>query len=513
MIAPVNLDFRMIDNIKLRSLRILVSLDGTNSYNKVRKIVLAWEIIYFTAFILVSLLLYLLIRRYVLSPVENLVAFIKTFESHKTKIEDAIPNIKFRSDELTILGTTLFAQVKKLNEQQQSILERNQKLFEINEKLQEATITKQTFLANMSHEIRTPLSGIIGVGELLAETNLDERQQKYSSILEHSSKSLLGIVNDILDFSLIEAKKITFENRVFKLSDLLRDIFNSFEILATKKDIFLEINLDEIQSVIVSSDSLRITQVLNNLISNALKFTNKGNVKIIVANNTGPRKGNFLFTIQDSGIGMSAEQLEKLFRPFEQTDGSITRKFGGTGLGLVISKSIVELLGGEIWAESRKEIGTTFCFTLNLSLAEIDKPQNNSIPKIENERISSVKVLVVDDNEVNRLIAKTFMSKRFSEVYEQVDGQTAYDFYIKERPRIIFMDLQMPNMDGVSAMKLIREYEVQNSLVPCVLIALTANALAEEKESALQSGFNYYLIKPLNRKILNSLIDEIIKIL
>lgn len=511
MIAPVNLNFRMIDNVKLGTLRILVSLNGTSTYNMVRKIILAWEIIYFIAFILVSLLLYLLIRRYVLSPVGDLVAYIKTIKSHKSKMVEATPNIKFQSDELAILGTTLFTQVKELNEKQQDIVEQNQKLFEINEKLQEATITKQTFLANMSHEIRTPLSGIIGVGELLAETNLDERQKNYSSILQHSSKSLLGIVNDILDFSLIEAKKITFENRVFKLSDLIKDIFNSFNILATKKGVHLEIDVNEINNINVSTDSLRITQVLNNLISNSLKFTDQGKVKIFVSKNNGPKKGNFLFTIQDSGIGMTAEQLEKLFRPFEQTDGSITRKFGGTGLGLVISKNIVELLGGEIWVESRQAVGTTFYFTLDIPITENTVLKTSTDIEIVNEIISSVKVLIVDDNDVNRLVARTFLAKRFSNVSEEVDGQSAYEFYTKEQPQIIFMDLQMPNLDGVSSMKLIREYEIKNSLKASIVVALTANAVAEEKETALKSGFNFYLTKPLNRKILNSLIDEIIK--
>ena len=431
------------------------------------------------------------------------------------KIQDTISLVKQTQNKFLILLVVFYLVILSnsiliIKYYKEKNSEEKNKLEEAIHTAQEATKVKQNFLANMSHEIRTPLNGIIGISQLLGETKLQEDQIKYVDMMESSGLLLLGIINDVLDFSMIESHKMVLENRNFNLKNLIQELLELFSKVAQKKDIKILFNFEFTEDVWINSDSLRITQILNNILSNALKFTSTGSIEITVKKNNVNEHGNVLFIIKDNGIGMSPDQIKNLFKPFEQADRSITRKYGGTGLGLVITKNMIDLFGGSIWLESTKDVGTTFYFSLNTPIVDQKMFVNEKIIHKINIH-ESYRVLIVDDNDINRVIAKGFLRKRFNLLFEAEDGQKAFDFYVKNKPHFIFMDLQMPNIDGYSATTLIREYELKNSLRPCLIVALTANVQAEEKKKALKSGFDFYLVKPIKQIILYTIVDIMIE--
>jgi len=368
---------------------------------------------------------------------------------------------------------------------------------------------KSEFLANMSHEIRTPLNGIIGMVNLIKEDELDTKHMEMIQTIDSCGENLLTILNDILDYSKIEAQKIDIENKPFLMRETIDDIYYLFKQTAKEKNLSLKLIVDdEINELNVMGDSTRLKQVLSNLVSNAIKFTQKGEVLIEVKLLQRKSEGSVVkFSIIDTGAGISASQIDNLFSPFTQADASITRRFGGTGLGLSISKNLVNLLGGELNVESEVGKCSSFNFSLTLKESIIEKDIKIKIddsPKL----FEKLKVLLVEDNIVNVKVA-TMMLKRYGIDCELAsNGEIAVE-KIKNGQQydLIFMDIQMPVMDGITATKLIRS--LPNGInIP--IIAMTANAFDDDREKCLNAGMNDFLTKPLKKDLLELVLGKII---
>ena len=380
------------------------------------------------------------------------------------------------------------------------------KVEERTRQLAAANAAKSQFLASMSHEIRTPMNAVLGLAQLLEDEPLTEDQLQMVHRINTAGRSLLSIINDILDFSKIEAGQLSVEQRPFKLTELLSHIDNLMGPAAQSKGLTLRLQDDASIAGRLSGDALRIEQVLINLVGNALKFTEQGGVTIRVAPVTVTESSARLrFDIQDTGIGMSPDAVTRLFQPFTQADSGIARRFGGTGLGLSISKRLVELMGGEIGVTSTPYVGSTFWFELPFDrLADEEKPASSS-PEVKGPRLRGLRLLVVDDSQINLYLAERVLKREGAEVTMMKDGQQALDA-LRANPQgydLVLMDIQMPVMDGLTATRAIRE---ELGLVKLPVIALTAGVMAGEKQNALDAGVNDFLPKPMDLDLMATMI-------
>ncbi|MFK5969034.1 MAG: two-component regulator propeller domain-containing protein [Candidatus Marithrix sp.] len=359
-----------------------------------------------------------------------------------------------------------------------------------------ASRLKSEFVANMSHEIRTPMNAIMGFSQLIADTELTEEQKKYLNYIEESSKDLLSIINDILDFSKIEAGKLDIEAIPFSLNEILTKLPNLFDAQIKEKGLTLDIITDKgIPNLI--GDPLRLIQILTNLITNAIKFTQDGGIIIkvkLVA--IGNKQVRLHFLVKDTGIGIPQDIMPYLFRAFTQADGSTTRKFGGTGLGLTICKRLVTMMGGEIWVESQLNKGSSFDFIITFGIQTknninqtLEEPTDNII------MVKEVKILLVEDNLINQQLARKILEGKGITVMVANNGKEAVDMVSKADFDAILMDIQMPEMDGYEATHLIRQ---QYTILP--IIAMTANVMSDDRNKCLKANMNDYLTKPIDIK-------------
>ncbi|MDP4094076.1 MAG: ATP-binding protein, partial [Bacillota bacterium] len=375
------------------------------------------------------------------------------------------------------------------------------------EQAEAANKAKSEFLANMSHEIRTPLNGIVGMIDLTMMTDLNEGQCENLNIAKNCAGSLLNIINDVLDFSKIEAGKLKLEKVDFDLMELLDEIVKTHSIRANDKGLELWYSLSPNIPRYLAGDSNRLNQVLNNLLSNAIKFTDNGEVNLRVKRaDAGKEYIELIFSVSDTGIGISQENMDKLFQSFSQVDGSYTRKFGGSGLGLVISKHLVEIMGGKMWVESKEKEGSTFYFSIKYMTGS--KPKGKCL-KFSNSGsiIKQRTILMAEDDRVNQTVLSRMLREKGHSVDIVNNGIEALWAFKKKAYDVILMDIQMPEMDGIEAVKRIRKMEGTDKHTP--VIALTAFALQDDREKFLRLGMDEYVPKPVRMDRLFTAIDKV----
>ena len=401
----------------------------------------------------------------------------------------------------------LYLQRKKLDDLLAEMERTNVNLKTAKNNAEVATRTKSMFLANMTHEIRTPLNGVIGLSKLLQKTPLNSDQQDLLNIIITSGENLFQIINDILDFSKIESGQIQLENIDFELKGLLNNVYQLLKFKSDESGIGLSYHISDGVPETLNGDPLRISQILMNLVNNAIKFTPRGKVELTVelVDKTGDSV-RVLFKIKDSGIGISDEGKLLLFKEFSQSENSIARKYGGTGLGLAICKNLVNLMGGEIAVESVVDEGSVFWFRLPLKEAKNENLQNRNVSEVIPKNI---KILLAEDNVVNQLVTKLTLKQYGLSCDIASNGLEAIDLFKKNKYELVLMDMQMPEVDGLQATAIIRSYEKENqSNQLAYIVALTANAMTEDKQLCLLAGMNNFLSKPFTEKELCQILIE-----
>ena len=384
-----------------------------------------------------------------------------------------------------------------------------------------ANQAKSDFLANMSHEIRTPMNAILSVAQLLDLSELTPDQHKLLKTLKSNSNKLLTLINDILDLSKIEARELKLNPQEFSLRSIAQNLLDSFTPQAQNKGLTLTVNVASDLDLCFIGDDFRLQQVLSNLVSNALKFTAQGEIEINIAlqQNTTTKDNSIAtvyFSVKDTGIGINASMQQKLFEPFTQADNSTTRQYGGTGLGLTISRRIIELMGGEIGVESKLGQGSTFWFTLPLQIAEIT---NEPSPSLREEKFApdiavanssqTVDILVVEDYPDNRELILFMLDTLGYQADSVNDGREALDRLARQEYKIVLMDCQMPELDGYQATKKIRLREREERHT--IIIGLTAHAMEGDRQKCLDAGMDEYITKPVDLNKLASVLQKCLK--
>lgn len=416
-------------------------------------------------------------------------------DGHYVDLLDRVTPFQKNSEGITIQSLGIVQDISERKHYEQELMQAK-------EIAEAASGSKSEFLATMSHEIRTPLNGVIGMASLLEASTLTNDQKELVQIIRKSGDSLLELINDVLDFSKIEAAQVTLESREFDIRILLGDLESAFRPSTKSKAVELKFEIPSEVPERLLGDPNRLSQVLRNLIGNAVKFTSKGFIHISLEFEKSKVNNNEIevtFRVKDTGIGISERKKNSIFKPFYQADSSITRNFGGTGLGLAISKKLVELMNGVIGFESQENEGSHFYFFVPFSLATstVSKSQSSEDDSIESFQFLpeiSHKILLVEDNTVNQLVAQRIFKKLGYELDIAENGAIALEKVKQKNYELILMDIQMPIMDGLEATKHIRS---DATAFQPYIVALTANAMKGDKERYMDSGMNGYLSKPI----------------
>lgn len=506
VIHPIQLNGELLGHVVLRS-----------NFNSLHKKLRNYIIIIFGLFglaFLIALYLSSQLQRVVTRPIlyfANFIHDVSESKIHNAKaVKESNDELGYLIDAFNVMLEQLTLSFKKRDEAERSL---SHHLSHLQEIIHEQTLdlqksleiadsanhSKSEFLANMSHEIRTPMNAIMGMTHLVKSTPLTEKQLYYINKIDVSTQILMSIINDILDYSKIESGKMLLDNTSFLLDDLMVYVIDSVSIKAHQKNIGLSFVIDNDVPRRLVGDSLRLGQILLNLVSNAVKFTEIGNVLVNVERrNDIENHVELHFSVCDTGIGLSAQQIDRLFQPFSQADSSITRKYGGTGLGLSICKQLAELMNTSIQVRSTEGKGSIFSFDVILLIAPEELTDKNSMivkttdttsPHYKHQR-----VLLVEDNEINREVAIELLTSMDLEVKIASNGQEGLELAMSESFDLILMDIQMPVMDGLTATQLIR---AEKSLQSIPIIAMTANAMTSDYEKSIAAGMNDHLSKPI----------------
>jgi PAS domain S-box-containing protein len=390
---------------------------------------------------------------------------------------------------------------------------------------EEANRAKTDFIARISHEIRTPLNAILGMADLLSESNLNKEQHKYVRVSKAAGDHLLNIIEDLLDIARIEAGKMVLDRIFFNLGELVDDVIAIVRQTAQKKELEVSCLIDGDVPLFLKGDPKRLRQVLINLMGNSIKFTETGEITLHIGMSSRICKGNdveLMFRVSDTGIGITTDMQARIFDSFSQADALITRKYGGTGLGLTICRTLVKLMRGKISVESELGKGSTFSFTARFLRSSEPTEQPEALPVHRDKKILSIdeislmkqtpiRILLAEDSADNRLLFKTYLKKLTCIIDMAENGQIAVDKYMAGQYDIILLDIQMPVMDGYTAARMIRTHEQEKHLSPVPIIALTAHAQDSDRKASIDAGCNLHVVKPVPKKALIEAVTSLLQ--
>jgi signal transduction histidine kinase/ActR/RegA family two-component response regulator len=460
--------------------------------------------------VVILLVSFFALKRMVIGPLGTLTNHITTLRKGSDLADQLDVS---RRDEIGVLATEFNAMMQRVARSQAKMAAAKDRMKEARDEAQFANEAKSQFLANMSHEIRTPMNGVLGMTELLLNSDdLGPNERRFGEIVKSSAQGLLAIINDILDISKIEAGKMELHLAPFDLRHCIEGTLELLAATADQKGLQLVREIDPQLPAMVSADETRLRQVLINLIGNAIKFTEVGRVRVSARlDESSDEESRVHFSVSDTGIGIAKSDHANIYGNFSQADDSHSRQFGGTGLGLAISRRIVELMGSQIDLESEPGVGSTFSFTVNLRHAAGDAEFVSNVPqRIEQQEppgpTRNARVLVVEDNVVNQQVTAGMLYKLGCVVDVASDGIEGVEAFNQGDYDIVLMDCQMPRLDGFEATRRIRQHEASEGLQPAKIVAITANALSGDREKCIEAGMNCYLSKPFTLEDLDDLL-------